>query len=166
MTIEEALKTAIQFENEVRDVYRGATDQVADPIGKRVFTVLANEEQGHVDYLENCLARWRASGVVESAQLDTAVPSQAKIAEAAHNVSSGISGMDRANEIALLGKALEAERKTSSFYRKMVAELSTEGQKLFERFVSIEEGHLAIVQAELDSLTGTGAWFDVLEVKL
>ena len=74
--------------------------------------------------------------------------------------------MDRANEIALLGKALEAERKTSSFYRKMVAELSTEGQKLFERFVSIEEGHLAIVQAELDSLTGTGAWFDVLEVKL
>ena len=166
MTIEEALKTAIQFENEVRDVYKGSVDQVADPIGKRVFTVLANEEQGHVDYLEDCLAKWRQAGTVTPTALETAVPSQEKIAEASRNVSAGMSAVDRGNEIALLGKALEAERKTSSFYRKMVAELSTEGQKLFERFVSIEEGHLAIVQAELDSLTGTGAWFDVLEVKL
>jgi hypothetical protein len=41
-----------------------------------------------------------------------------------------------------------------------------EGQELFEHFVEIEDGHLAIVQAEIDSLTGTGAWFDVLEVRL
>ena len=66
----------------------------------------------------------------------------------------------------MLGKALEAERKTSDFYRRMVAELPAEGQKLFERFVAIEDGHLAIVQAEMDSLTGTGAWFDIMEVKL
>jgi rubrerythrin len=66
----------------------------------------------------------------------------------------------------MLGKALEAEHKTSSFYKKMVAELPAEGQKLFERFVEIEEGHVAIVQAEMDSVAGTGAWFDVLEVRL
>ena len=82
MTIEEALKTAIQFENEVRDVYKGSVDRVADPIGKRVFTVLANEEQGHVDYLEDCLAKWRQAGTVTPTALETAVPSQEKIAEA------------------------------------------------------------------------------------
>ena len=51
-------------------------------------------------------------------------------------------------------------------HKKMVAELPPEGQKLFEPFVEIEEGHLDIVQAEIDSLTGTGAWFHVLEVNL
>ena len=66
----------------------------------------------------------------------------------------------------MLRKALEAERKTSGFYGQMVSELPPEGQKLFERFLTIENGHLAIVQAEIDSLTGTGAWFDFLEVKL
>ena len=30
----------------------------------------------------------------------------------------------------------------------------------------IEEGHLAIVQAELDSVTNTGAWFDWMEVQM
>jgi rubrerythrin len=74
--------------------------------------------------------------------------------------------MDHGTELKMLGKALEAERKTSSFYRKMAAELPAEGQKLFQRFVEIEEGHVAIVQAEMDAVTGNGAWFDVLEIKL
>ena len=73
---------------------------------------------------------------------------------------------DRGTEMELLRRALEAERRTSGFYKKMVAELPPEGQKLFERFVEIEEGHLDIVQAEIDSLNGTGAWFHALEVNL
>jgi len=73
---------------------------------------------------------------------------------------------DRGTEMELLRRALEAERRTSGFYQKLVGELPPEGQKLFERFVEIEEGHLDIVQAEIDSLTGTGAWFHALEVNL
>ena len=166
MTIEEAIQTAIEFENEVRDVYKSAATEAVDPVGKRVFTALANEEQGHVDYLESRLEEWRRTGTVNPVALETAVPSREVIAEAAENVSEGMSDVDHGTELKMLGKALEAERKTSSFYRKMVAELPAEGQELFERFVEIEEGHLAIVQAEMDSVTGTGAWFDVLEVKL
>jgi rubrerythrin len=73
---------------------------------------------------------------------------------------------DRGTEMELLRKALAAEHKTSSFYQKMVAELPSEGQALFQPFLEIEEGHVAIVQAEIDALTGTGAWFDVLEIDL
>lgn len=166
MTIEKAIQTAIEFEHEVRDVYKAAAKQAVDPVGKRVFTVLADEEQGHVDYLENRLDEWRRTGEVNPGALTTAVPSQDVIAEAATGVSQGMSDADHGTELEMLGKALEAERKTSSFYRRIVAELPPEGQRLFQRFVEIEEGHVAIVQAELDSLTGTGAWFDILEVKL
>jgi rubrerythrin len=161
MTIEEAIQTALQYENEIRDLYKNAVDRVADPTGKRVCTVLAREEQDHVDYLENRLAEWRQGGKVADATLETALPSPDKIALAAHEVSASISGVDRGTDLEMLGKALEAERKTSTFYRQMVSELPPEGQKLFEHFVAIEDGHLAIVQAEIDSLSGTGNWFDV-----
>jgi len=166
MTIEKAIQTAIQFENEVRDVYRSAAEEAADPVGKRIFTVLAGEEQGHVDYLQSRLEEWRKTGKVNPVALDTAIPSREVIAEAVDSVSEGMSDVDHAAELAMLRKALEAERKTSSFYEKMVAELPVEGQKLFRRFVEIEEGHLVIVQAEIDSVTGNGAWFDVLEIRL
>ena len=166
MSIEEAIQMAIEFENEVRDVYTEAKQNAKDPTGMRVFSVLADEEQRHVDYLESRLAEWRRTGKVNPVALTTAVPSREAIAEAAGNVSAGVSDADRGTELKMLGKALEAERKTSSFYRRMVAELPAEGQKLFERFVEIEEGHVAIVQAEIDSLTTTGVWFDTFEVRL
>jgi len=166
MTIEEAIQTAIQYENEVRDVYIDAEKQVGDRLGKRVCQTLAQEEQHHVDYLEERLAEWRQQGKITPAALKTAVPAREVIATAAQNVSAGMTGNSRNTEMEMLSKALEAERKTSTFYREMVGELPPEGKKLFEHFVEIEDGHLALVQAEMDSLTGNGAWFDVLEVKL
>ncbi|MGD2107828.1 MAG: ferritin family protein [Phycisphaerae bacterium] len=166
MTIEEAIQTAIAFENQVRDVYTSAAEKASDATGERVFRVLADEEQRHVDYLEARLSEWRETGSIHPSALDTVVPSRDVLAEAASRVAEGMADVDRGTELAMLSKALEAERKTSSFYRKMVAELPAEGQQLFERFVTIEDGHLAIVQAEMDSLTGTGAWFDCFEVKL
>jgi hypothetical protein len=47
-----------------------------------------------------------------------------------------------------------------------VRTLDSEGQQLFERFVEIEEGHKAIVQAEIDCLSGSGFWFDTPEFSL
>jgi hypothetical protein len=45
----------------------------------------------------------------------------------------------------------------------MVKELPQEARPLFSRFLEIEEGHLAIVQAQLDLALGTGFWFDSQE---
>ncbi len=55
------------------------------------------------------------------------------------------------------------EAETSRFYESLVQDLPEEHRPLFERFVEIEQGHLAIVQAELDNLRGLGFWFDVQE---
>lgn len=166
MTIEKAIQTAIEFENEVRDVYKAAAEETVDPVGKRVFKALADEEQGHVDYLESRLGEWRETGKVNAVALETVVPSREVIAETASSVSQELSGADRGSELAMLGKALAAERKTSTFYRKMVEELPPEGQVLFKRFLEIEDGHMTIVQAEIDHVTGNGAWFDFLEIRL
>ena len=104
MTMEEAIQTAIEFENEVRDVYKQAKQKAKDPVGVRVFSVLADEEQRHVDYLESRLAEWRQTGKVNPVALTTAVPSRETIAEAAGNVSEGVSDVDRGTELKMLGK--------------------------------------------------------------
>jgi rubrerythrin len=166
MTIEEAIHTAIEHENSVRDVYMDASGKVQDPIGKKVFAVLAREEQGHVDFLNNCMRQWRETGKVNPMRLNTAVPAREVINKAVSELSAGMNVKDRATELEMLRRALAAEHKTSAFYKKMVAELPPEGQALFRPFVEIEEGHVTIVQAEMDALTGTGTWFDVLEISL
>lgn len=67
---------------------------------------------------------------------------------------------DLGDEKQLLSKALAVKVETSSFYGRMVKELPEEGQALFSRFLVIENGHIAAVQAELDYLSSTGYWFD------
>ena len=69
-------------------------------------------------------------------------------------------------ELDLVKAALELEKETSQLYRDLVARLPEQDRKMFGRFLDIEDGHLAIVQAELDSLNGLGYWFDVPEFAL
>ena len=76
MTIEEAIKTAIEFETQVRQVYRNAAEGASDPVGKRIFKVLAEEEQGHLEYLRSKLDEWKKSGTLTAKRLDSVIPSR------------------------------------------------------------------------------------------
>lgn len=55
MTLDDAIRTAIDYETRVREVYRQAAEEVSDPLGKRLLQSLANDEQYHLDYLEKKL---------------------------------------------------------------------------------------------------------------
>ncbi|KPJ48655.1 MAG: hypothetical protein AMJ41_04510 [candidate division Zixibacteria bacterium DG_27] len=167
MTVEEAIRTAIDYETRVRDVYADAVGQTADPVGKRILGVLANEEQHHLDYLQSKLQQWKTSGEVTSEGLKTAIPSREVIEAGVNKLETHLAGQNRrVAELQILKKALDVELETGNFYKKMVKELPAAGQRLFARFVEIEEGHLAIVQAELDYASGTGFWFDFMEFNL
>jgi rubrerythrin len=163
MTLEEAINTAIEFEAQVSDVYRNAMEHASDPIGKRTFGVLAEEEQKHLEYLKNRLDELQKTGRITVEHLSTALPSQEVIKEGIGKLEARLTKKARETELQMLGKALKVENDTTRFYRKMVSELSAEGQALFARFVEIEQGHLAIVQAEIDYLSRTGYWFDIKE---
>jgi rubrerythrin len=166
MNLEEAMKTAIQFENKVFATYQQAQDRAEDPIGKRIFQVLAQEEQEHIAYLGTRLAEWQKTGRLNLSELKTAIPAATKIKQEESQLKQKVGAKVSATEIELLQLAIEAEQQTSSFYERMVKELSAEGQALFARFVEIEKGHLAIVQAEMDSVKGLGFWFDMQEFSL
>lgn len=162
MTIEEAIKTAIEYEIKVRDAYLGNLDAIKDPTGRRVFQLLGDEEQGHVDYLEARLAEWQATGRVSAKKLETVVPATAAIKDGVKRLGEHLSTGDFGGERKMLEKALSMEEETSEFYRRMVSEMGEDGE-LFKRFMEIEEGHVAIVQAELDYINQSGMFFDFQE---
>ncbi len=166
MTLEEAIKTALVYENKVFATYERAQQEASDETGKRIFKVLAAEEQGHIDYLESCLNKWKKTGKLTIEKLETAIPSREAIQKTVGSLDPNNKSTATPREIELLDQALAAEIETSGFYKRMVQELNDEGKTLFKRFVEIEEGHVSIVEAELDSVKGNGFWFGMQEFSL
>ncbi len=167
MELKEALTTAIGYETKVRDHYRAGADQILDPRGKKMFQTLAREEQGHLAYLESRLEEWHRTGHVTSPELTTLMPSAEWLEQARARVAkSPAATIAVQGEIELLKIALDLERQTSGFYRQLVETLKPGERPLFARFLEIEQGHLAVVQAEIDALAGHGTWFDVMEFRL
>lgn len=166
MTMEEAIKTAIEYEAKVRDVYQDAVEGATDPVGRRIFRLLADEEERHLDYLQDKLDEWTRTGEITAERLETIIPSKEVIGEGISKLETRMTDEDRGSGLQMLSKALDVEVKTGNFYKKMIEELPPEGKQLFRRFVEIEEGHLAIVQAEIDYLNRSGYWFDFREFDL
>jgi rubrerythrin len=168
MNLQEAIAVALDFERKVRDHYHRGAAAIADPQGRKLFETLATEEQGHVDYLEHCLADWRKTGKVPVHPLKSVLPKGVKWIEAERRKLMG--RPDRrvasAGEVDALKTALQYEKDADAFYRRLIMELPMEEQMLFQGFLGIEDGHVALVQAELDSVLGTGFWFDVMEFRL
>jgi rubrerythrin len=168
VNLQEAIVIALDFEKKVRDHYlRGAKD-IADPQGRRVFSLLGKEEQGHVDYLEHCLAEWKKTGKVPNVPLKSVLPKGVKwiAQERAKLAARKDRRVATKTELEALKIALQFEKDADAFYHKLVAELPTQDQPLFDKFLGIEDAHLAIVQAQLDSVQGMGFWFDVAEFRL
>ena len=168
MNLQEALNVALDYEHKVRDHYAKGSKSIDNPQGKKVFETLAREEQGHVDYLKHCLKQWTEQGKVEPEELKPVVAPGLEWVEKAKAELQGNPAKRSAsdNEIALLKVAVELEMKTSAFYRDLVGNLPESDRPLFDKFLEIEEGHVAIVQAELDAVQGNGFWFDVMEFNL
>ncbi len=165
MSLQEAIAVAVEFEKKVRDHYlRGATD-IVDPQGRRVFAALAREEQKHVDYLERCLAKWKQADRVPDVPLESVLPEGVKWIEEAKKTLSVRKDERVATETELdaLRTALQYEKETAGFYHALVSELSKEDRTLFDKFLRTEDGHHALVQAQLDAVQGRGFWFDISE---
>lgn len=163
MTLEEAIKTAIVYEIKIQRLYQEAHQMVSDPIGKHIFQDLANDEQKHVVYLKDSLEQWQKTGQLSPEKLETSLPAKEIILQGVKKLSSRMAREDRNDEKQMLSKALSVEIETSNFYEQMVAEMPAQGRQMFARFLEIEAGHIAIVQAELDYISHTGYWFDFKE---
>ena len=168
MKLDEAIRAALEYEAGVHRTYREALDRTNDEAGKRIFQTLCDEEMSHLSYLRERLEEWGTSGKIKVEKLETSIPTRAAIDESLQHLRTRLSPQASEKhtlELELLRKALDVESRTSDFYRELVGKLEGDGRTLFERFVEIEEGHQAIVQAEISSLSGFGVWFDTADFR-
>jgi rubrerythrin len=163
MNLETAIKTAIEYETRVRDLYAQAAREVNDPAGRGLFNALEKDEQYHVDFLTRRLREWESSGKITFEELKKTIPDAAAITRELGKLEKRVAEDDRTDEKQMLSKALEVEVETSAFYRRLVDELPGTGRRMFAGFLEIEDNHIAVVQAQLDYLAGTGFWFDTKE---
>lgn len=163
MTLEEAIQKAIEYETNIRDLYREAQSRATDPKGEKIFKALGDDEQYHLDYLLDALKSWRETGILSISELVSNIPSVDDIRTSIEKIESHMSEDDLKDEKQMLGKALRAEIETSDFYKSMMDAFPQEGRELFEEFFKIENRHIDAVQAELDYLSKTGYWFDFKE---
>ena len=163
MTIEKAIKTAIEYEIKIRDIYREAEASVDDEVGQRIFKTLGDDEQGHIDYLRHKLEQLETNGKIIPERLESAVPSRETVEKEAAKVKSLVEKDFLGIRQQMLSKALKMEIETSAFYQKIVTELPAEGRDLFARFLEIENNHIKAVQFEIDYISKTGYWFDFKE---
>ncbi len=163
MTIEEAIKTALEYETKIRDIYKEAADKVSDPAGQRILTMLRDDEETHIAYLKDCLELWEKTGRLSVKKLKTIIPPVDVIQKETEKVATHMPQQIKTGEKEILSRALKAEIETSNFYQQMVDEMSGKGQQMFARFLEIEENHIAAVQFELDYVLKSGYWFDFKE---
>jgi rubrerythrin len=170
MDLQEALACALEVEQKVRDHYGDCAMRIQAPLGKKVFETLAREEQGHVEYLQCRLAEWKETGAFTASALPSVLPSPAWIREAGGKIAAsalapgGSTGRAHQPERIFLEEALALEHMTNAFYQDLVDNLEPAHRELFFGFLDIEDGHLALVQAELDALAGHGHWFDFTDL--
>ena len=152
MQIEEALKTAIEYEAELRDIYFEAAEAEDDDKGKQFFQAMAKDEQGHLDYLKDRLEQWQNTGKLSAQKLKATLPPVAEIERHAAEVKSLVEKESRGLKSQMLSRALKMEIKTSDFYQKMVDEMPAEAQQMFARFLEMENNHIRTIEFELDYL--------------
>jgi rubrerythrin len=163
MTLEEAIKTAIEYETRIHDLYQKEAAAIKDPQGKNVLRALGVDELHHITYLLKTRDQWRETGQLIVERLESTLPPMEKITANIDAIKSNLTLDDLGDEKLILSRALKLEMETSDFYRKMAEEMSDEAQQMFARFLELEKQHIDVVQAELDHLSKTGYWFGFKE---
>jgi rubrerythrin len=163
MNIEKAIREAMRLETKIRDLYIEAHINCDDPIGKQFFATLRDDEQYHHDFLTSRLEELQTAGKFKTPDLEEVEFQFEETDRLMNRAKQVMAEDDRKLRTQMLSKALEVEKETSGFYEKMVSLFSDDAQKLFKRFMQIENNHIEAVQIELDYVMKTGYWFDFKE---
>ena len=162
----EALQIALDTEKKGYKFYMIAAKSSKDPKGKEVFEHLAKDEIEHMGVIATMyesLTNNEAWMTYEEAVEKYGKTPEKKIIfpDVPDEPKDGF------NDIKALEEALEFEKKAVEFYTRQARECEEEQARAFyHSLIEIEEGHVQIIQAELDSLTGAGIWLGFQEISL
>ena len=161
MTVDQAFEQALQYEMAIREQYVEAARASIVAEARALYETLATDEGYHVAYLDRQHAAWKRTGTTDAAEPQRALPASSEVIAAITRTRASFSAIPEGGQMGALQNALHAEEATSAFYRSLAGQFPPDVSMVFARLLEIEDGHTAIVRAELDLFSGTGHWFDV-----
>jgi len=162
----EALQIALDTEKKGYLFYKVAAKSSKDPKGQEVFEHLAKDEIEHMGVIatvfESLTSNEPWMTYEEAMDKYGETPREQIIfPEVPEEAQEGF------DDLKALEEALEFEKKAVEFYSAQAGRAGDEKAKAFyQSLIGIEEGHVQIIQAELDSLMGTGFWLGFQEISL
>jgi rubrerythrin len=167
MTIDEAILKALDYERRVLAHFKSAAEGTSHPQAKKFFELMAQEEQGHVAYLEAKLEQWRAEGKIQVEAITTIVHGPVPTLDRDDPPELATKSRDYAAVTEYLYASLQLEHEVTDHYRELISSVDhPESEAMFRRFLEIEDGHTAMVQAEIDAYTKTGYFFEFQEFNM
>ncbi|NLN63495.1 MAG: hypothetical protein GX146_11545 [Myxococcales bacterium] len=159
----QALHDAIEMEKGIGKAYIQAAESAVDARAKRLYRLLAEEEGTHLRYLLREKKQWEAGQRLTGETLPAPVAAADNRAETLAEVRRELHADQVAQEREALQRALQAEQRIFAFYQERAQQFTGEVKAMFAQFLEIEQGHVALVSAELSALDGDGFWFEQRE---
>jgi rubrerythrin len=155
------MKTAIEMEKSGHRFFTEAAAKVGHEVGKKVFARLAKEEIEHLRTFEKIFDQLSGGSAWKDA---VGVVQPVKRVKYFDEARAKFKADDIKLELDYLRQALDLERNAMNFFEGAVGEAETaEAGQIFKKVLEEERGHYDLIQAQIDSLNGSGYWFDLPE---
>lgn len=162
----DVIKYATTMEINGRSFYEHAAEVTHNELGKKVFSKLADDEIGHMKTFSEIFTsvlgneEWKKYLDQEELNKSTVLDGLKKRVEEQKK-------QGRAGDLEALKIGLELEKGSIDHYKKTSDKTNDPKLKeIFAKIIKEEEYHYDLLQAEYDSITNSGFWFDYAEFRM
>lgn len=159
--VQDAIKFAIELELNGRQFYKKAEELTRNERGKQMFERLAKDEVEHLETFSRLFtealggADWKQHVRQEALKGDSSLIERLE-AKHAEDVGKG--------ELEAIRIGMELERKALEHFSGAAKSATDPAAKaIFEKVHREEQLHYDLLQAQFDSVTNSGFWFDTAE---
>ncbi|MCX8030079.1 MAG: ferritin family protein [Thermodesulfovibrionales bacterium] len=149
-----SIEIAVRMETDAIKFYTEAADKTSNPVGKKMFLTIVEDEKRHLKYLDAILK-----------DLDIHIADVNPIENVKTVFESMKSSMMKRvvatnDEMEAFKIAMDMEKEGIEFYKNLLSDSKIDKEKeLFERLIAEEEKHYAIFSNTYNYLADTGNWF-------
>ncbi|PKP48568.1 MAG: rubrerythrin [Bacteroidetes bacterium HGW-Bacteroidetes-11] len=152
----EILKTAILMEKRGKAFYEMVAQQTKSDDVKKIFSMMAEEEQTHVEFLSKQFASYNKNQKFDKIELkaDAGIVDEILSGDIKKQISAA------SFEAAAISAAIDMETKAIEVYSKQAAEATDPNEKeLFSWLADWEKGHHKVLH-ELNEQLKEDIWYD------
>ncbi len=149
-----AVKTALRMETDAIKFYKDAADKTTNPVGRKMFLSITEDEKRHLDILAGILKGLDLPKTEISPMENIKTVFRTMKNEMIHRIEA------TPDELEAFRIAMQMEKEGVEFYRKAESGAETTKEKsLFNRLISEEDQHYNIFANTYSILSDSGNWF-------